>query len=395
MGAGTLSISAGSQQTPAKPRLCVVSTTPLVVHFFIRPHLLALAEHYDVTLVLNQNNDSYAAPLDLPVRIVSMGIMRNIAPWQDLISLWQLYFLFRREKFDQVWAVVPKAGLLAMLAGFAARIPSRVFIFQGEVWATRHGLARLALKAIDRLIAWCSTDVMAVSASEQDLLEREKIVSPGRLTVLGAGSICGVDLMRFAPNADARQRIRQDLNIPAQAVMALYLGRLKEEKGVVELISAFARTTTENPLYLVFVGPDEANITQRLHAMLPGIETRVRMLGYTAQPEHFMAAADFICLPSHREGFGMVVVEAAAAGIPAIGSRVTGVVDAMVENVTGLQFPVKDIDQISQAMVRMTDDADLRHSLGQAARTRVAQLFEQGAVVQRYVQFLLGVLKKP
>lgn len=395
MGAETLGGDMGTQGTPSKPRLCVVSTTPLVVHFFIRPHLVALAEHYDVTLVLNQNNDSYSAPLDLPVRMVSMGIMRNIAPWRDLISLWHLYHLFRQERFDQIWAVVPKAGLLSMVAGLAAGIRSRVFIFQGEVWATRRGFARMALKAIDRLIAWCSTDVLAVSLSEQDLLEREKIVPPGRLTVLGAGSICGVDLTRFAPNPAVRQRIREDLNIPADAVMALYLGRLKEEKGVIELVTAFARTNTQTPLYLVFVGPDEANITQRLQSMMPGIESRVRMLGYTAQPEHFMAAADFICLPSHREGFGMVVVEAAAAGAPAIGSKVTGVVDAIVENVTGLQFPVKDIGQISLAMARMTDDTELRRRLGQAAQARVAQLFEQGAVVQRYVTYLLGVLNKP
>ena len=375
----------------AKPRLCVVSTTPLVIHFFIRPHLEALARHYDVTLVLNQQIDTYAPLPDLPVRVVSMGIMRTITPWQDVKCIAGLYALFRRERFDQVWAVVPKAGLLAMVAGWLAAIPSRVFIFQGEAWATRSGVLRLILKTVDRVTAWCSTHLLAVSHTERDLLESERIVPPGRLQVLGAGSISGVDVKRFKPDSAVRDRLRQELGIPNDAVVALYVGRLKAEKGVVELAAAFARTRTTKPLYLVFVGPDEAGMTPRLQALCAHTQ-RLRMAGYTPQPEHYMAMADFICLPSHREGFGMVVIEAASCGVPAIGTRVSGVSDAIVDTVTGLQFEVGNVDQLGQALTRMTDDQPWRQGLAEAARKRVLDQFEQGAVIERYVRYLLAAL---
>ena len=383
MGGESLSTTLGS-----RPKLCVVSTTPLVIHFFIRPHLEALAQGNDVTLVLNLGNDTYAAPLQVPARIISMGIMRTITPWQDVKCIWQLYRLFRREKFDQIWAVVPKAGLLSMVAGWLARVPCRVFIFQGEIWATRRGVMRRILQGVDRLTAWCSTHLLAVSATERQVLEAENIVPPGRIQVLGAGSICGVDLNRFKADEAMRKHIRHQLNIPPQAVVALFLGRLKEEKGVLELVAAFARTRTANPLYLVFVGPDEAGITPRLQALTADHQDRVRMVGYTAQPEHYMAAADFICLPSHREGFGMVIIEAAGLGIPAIGTRVSGVSDALAEDETGLMFPVGDVAQLTTAMERLTDDADLRRKLGLAARARVARDFDQTTVVSRYVEYL-------
>ena len=185
--------------------------------------------------------------------------------------------------------------------------------------------------------------------------------------------------------------MRQELGIPNDAVVALYVGRLKVEKGVVELAAAFARTRTTKPLYLVFVGPDEAGMTPRLQALCAHTQ-RLRMAGYTPQPEHYMAMADFICLPSHREGFGMVVIEAASCGVPAIGTRVSGVSDAIVDTVTGLQFEVGNVDQLGQALTRMTDDQPWRQGLAEAARKRVLDQFEQGAVVERYVRYLLAAL---
>ena len=366
----------------------MVLTTSLVVHFFLRPHLLALTAQYDVTLVLNRDSDSYAPLTDLPVRIISVGIMRTITPVQDLRCIWQLYRLFRRERFDQIWATVPKAGLVGMAAARLARIPSRVFVFQGETWATRQGVMRWILQAVDRLTVSCSTHLLAVSHSERQLLEDERIVPCGQVQVLGAGSICGVDLQRFKPDADVRAAIRAGLNIPADGVVALYLGRLKAEKGVHELSAAFAQVQTAQPLYLLYVGPDEEDIAAQLAQDHP----RIRMVGYTNRPQDYMAAADFICLPSHREGFGMVIIEAAACGIPAIGSHVSGVSDAIAQDVTGLQFPVGNVEQLAAALTRMTDDRQLRQRMGDAARARVVQLFEQGTVVDRYIRYFVDAL---
>lgn len=373
-----------------RPRICVVSTTPLLVHFFLRPHLAALAEAGDVTLAVNLENDRFTPSLNLPVRIVPIGIKRELSPLADLAALWQLLGLFRRERFDLVWAVAPKAGLLTMLAGWLARLPVRVFLFQGEVWASRRGLWRKLLKAADRLTAASATHLLAVSASERDFLEKEGIVPRGRLGVLGAGSIAGVDLDRFRPDPAARKAARAELGIPEQATLLLFMGRLRVDKGVRELAEAFARMAAGRPeLWLLMVGPDEERVGPDLAALMGECSARARVLGFTSAPERYMAAADFICLPSHREGFGMVVIEAAATGIPAIGSRIYGVSDAIVDGGTGILFDVRDVGQLAGAIGRFADDAALRLSQGRAARERVIRDFDQALVVRHYVDFLL------
>jgi glycosyltransferase involved in cell wall biosynthesis len=125
-----------------------------------------------------------------------------------------------------------------------------------------------------------------------------------------------------------------------------------------------------------------------MDARLQGCASLVRRVGFTSEPERYIAAADFICLPSHREGFGMVVIEAAAMGIPAIGSRVSGVSDAIIDGVTGLQFEVGNVQQLAEALICLANDAVLRREMGDAARARVVEKFEQTLVVERYISFL-------
>src|SRR5262249_35995128 len=153
----------------------------------------------------------------------------------DARALALLHRLFQRERFRVVHTVAPKAGLLGMLAAYGARVPVRVHTFQGEVWASRRGPLRSLLRAADQVVEQCATDVLVVSRGEQQFLEREGVLRPRRSTVLGAGSIAGVDTTRFQPNAGLRREVRARLGIGADDFVVLYLGRLGREKGVLHL----------------------------------------------------------------------------------------------------------------------------------------------------------------
>lgn len=251
------------------------------------------------------------------MRELALPIERKIAPWRDLRALVALFRLFERERFDIVISVVPKAGLLGMLAAFLLRVPRRVHIFQGEVWASRRGPMRWLLKRLDGLTARLATHVLAVSESERSFLEQEGVAPVGKLQVLGAGSICGVETSRFQPDAVARARVRAELGIPESAVLCIFLGRLTEDKGVLELAHAFAQSATTHPaLWLLLVGPDEEDMQVRLRALVPPEQaSRMLIRPFANEPQQMLAAADFLCLPSYREGFGMAILEAAAAGI--------------------------------------------------------------------------------
>jgi glycosyltransferase involved in cell wall biosynthesis len=378
------------------PKICLLAATPLTVHFFLKPHLVEFSQHFDVTLACNPKNDAYLPPLDLPVHQMAVGMERKISPLRDLITLVELFWLFRRERFDLVVSVVPKAGLLGMLAAFLAGVPLRVHIFQGEVWASRRGPMRSLLKAMDRVIAKSATHVLAVSPSERQFLEEQGVVRPGQVSVLGSGSISGVDMLRFRPDPEARSRIRQAHAIPDDAIVCLFLGRLTADKGVFDLVQAFGLCAKSNHrLWLVLVGPDEEGVGPQLLSRLVGEAAgRVIVEGFTHTPERYIAAADFLCLPSYREGFGMVVIEAAAAGIPSIGSRIYGVSDAIVEDETGFLVPPGDVPKLAEALARLAGDKALRTRLALTGRARVENEFRQEKVVAGYVNYFRELLNR-
>lgn len=348
-------------------RLCYVAASEMTVKAFLREHIRAAAERYDVAVIAR-------APqaLDLPVRKIPLAIERRIAPLLDLKALWELIAVFRRERFDLVHSVTPKAGLLAALAGALARVPVRLHTFTGQVWATRGGASRALLKACDRLTARLATRVLADSASQLEFLVAEGVVDARRARVLGHGSVNGVDPARFRPDAAARERVRAQHGIPRDAVLFLYLGRLARDKGLADLARAFSGI---GDAWLLLVGPDEDGIAAQLREAAGASGERLRIVPYTDQPEEFMAAADVFVLPSYREGFGSVILEAAAAGVPAIGTRIYGVTDAIVDGTTGLLVPPRDPQALGARMRQLAQDRALRARLGRAARERALRDF--------------------
>jgi len=373
-------------------RVCFVVSSPLTARAFLSGHIAALSRRYAIDLVANATGQDEFGGLPQYARVVPVRISRRIAPLTDLAALWWLYALFRRERYAAVSSVTPKAGLLALLAAAASRIPLRIHIFTGQVWATRSGWQRRLLKAADRLMARLATHVLADSASQRDFMIAEGIASAEKIQVLGDGSICGADGERFRPDAGRRAEVRLAQGIPGEAVVFLFLGRQNRDKGVLDLADAFA-ALGNSAAWLLVVGPDEAGLRGDLESRLGAALARTRFVGYTDRPEDFMAAADVFCLPSYREGFGMVIIEAAAAGIPAIASRIYGVTDAVEEGVTGLLHRPGDAAEMTREMAALADDAARRQSMGSAARKRALRLFSREAVTEAWLRFygkLLG-----
>ncbi len=371
-----------------RARIAVVVAAPITITAFLQHQLRALGERHYLTVVVN------GAPPDLLDRLAIRGtlfpvaIERPIAPWRDLKALLRLYRLFRRERFDLVYSVTPKAGLLAQTAACLAWVPQRLHTFTGQVWATRRGPVRMLLKSMDRLLARCATRVLADSPSQRRFLIAEGVTRAERLEVLADGSISGVDVQRFHPDPDRRRAVREGLDIPETAVLGLFLGRLNADKGVAELAAAFAEAAGEVPaLHLLVVGPDEAGMQAGMQAKAAGQAGRLHFVGYTDAPENYMQAADFFVLPSYREGFGSVIIEAAACGLPAIGSRIYGLTDAIEEGVTGLLVPAREVAALAEAMLRLATDSELRRGMGEAACARARRDFSQERLTQAVLDY--------
>lgn len=369
--------------------VCLTLTSPFVLNAFLQRHLSRLRQSFTVAVCVNRSES--AIPLAAPdgVEVRDVEIRRKISPWHDAAALWKLWSFYRRRRFDAVVTVTPKAGLLGMLAARLAGTPVRVHWFTGQVWATRKGLVRAILKRMDRLTAACATDVLADSPSQRGFLVHEGVVADDKISVLGQGSISGVDTVRFRPDPDARQQIRTELQIPSDAPCLVYVGRMSKEKGVPDLLAAFGDLREEfTDLHLIMVGPDEEGVLP--HARIPGFH----LVGYTKRAEAYMAAADIICLPSYREGFGSILIEGAACGLPAVASRIYGVSDAVVENVTGLLHPAGDIAALAESLRRLVSDDDFRIRLGKNAYERAVASFEARHLENLFREFLGRLLEE-
>jgi glycosyltransferase involved in cell wall biosynthesis len=377
-----------------KHSLVFVATTPFAVNAFLRTHLLALAETQEVTLCVNTTAYPLVDDLARAVRVRHIDIARKIAPWQDLRALFQLLSCFQEIRPATVHSLTPKAGLLAMLAGWLARVPWRFHTFTGQVWATQTGIGRSLLKGIDRLIALFASQVFADSTSQCSFLEDERVVRRGAISVLGQGSVAGVDLARFRPNPVVRATLRAETSVADVTPVFLFVGRLVRDKGVFDLVEAFAALSAQYGHWeLWMVGPDEDGLQTALQAQGERFGGGIRWFGPTPMPERFMASADVFVLPSYREGFGSVIIEAAACGIPSIAYRIDGVIDAIVDGRTGLFVDRGDIQGLSDAMNRLGAESSTRKRLGEAAHLRASSEFSSASVSKAWLDFYLSLLR--
>lgn len=336
------------------------------------------------------------------VRTIAVPMRRHISPLHDLVSLWQLFWLFRREKPDMVHSITPKAGLLSMLAAKLAGVPIRLHTFTGLIWPTASGLKRKILVAMDKLLCACATHLNPEGQGVAHDLQTHITHKP--LTVLGHGNVRGIDFDHYSSTPDierAAQQCRADLGIPADAFVFLFVGRIVRDKGIVELIEAFKNLTesyaqkrdTSSPVSLLLVGDEEEHLdplppsTQQLINTHPD----VFRLPFQTDVRPFYATAQALVFPSYREGFPNVVLEAGAFALPSIVTDINGSREIITHGGNGLIIPPQNTEALTQAMQTLLHTPHLK-SMGEAAYHNVQQHFSNALVWQQlkdYYQHLL------
>lgn len=375
--------------TGKRVRLCYVVSSEMTVAAFLKHHIVAAtAAGYDVSVVANTRDHTFLTRLGLSVALYPIGIIRSIVPWRDALALLSLYRLFRKQGFDIVHSVSPKAGVLAMLSARMCGVPNRIHTFTGQVWVTRAGFERWLLRRADVMLARLTTRALVDSPSQRNFLIAQGVIRADKIELVGKGSICGVDSERFCPNTEARCAVRRKLGIPECALLLLYLGRFSREKGLLDLVKAFAILSREyEELHLLLVGPDEEDLGGKLAEICTGSKANFHLVGYTSQPELYMASADIFCLPSYREGFGTAIIEAAAVGIPSLASRIYGITDSVVDGKTGLLHTAGDVNDIVRMLKVLLLDTRKRLEMGVSARRRAVSEFSHLALSRELLLF--------
>jgi glycosyltransferase involved in cell wall biosynthesis len=376
-------------------RICRAATVPFFVAHHLKSQIKAMAAAgHEVVIVSSSGPQLMQLVKELGVQAHPILIRRMVSPISDLRSLIAMYRYFSRERFDIVHSTTPKAGLLCAMAAFLARVPIRLHTFTGQPWARLAWPLRWLVKNGDRVIVWLNTKCYADSRSQADFLVSQGVAAPGGIAVLGHGSLGGVDLVQFNPDRWRTRyaKIREELGIPPGAKIITYIGRVTRDKGIGELVAAFKRLMNSGiNACLLLVGPFEPERDPLPDEVEEQIrhETRIKAVGYSMEPERYMSVSDVFCLPSYREGFGNVVIEAAAMGVPTVGTRIVGLVDSVVDGKTGILVPPRDVDALAEALSRMLRDESLRMRMGKAAQERAISLYDANVANQ----FLLDEYK--
>ena len=373
-----------------KKKICFVVSAPITAKAFLIKHFEYLSKEFDITLVAN-----FETQADFEIPFVKntkhIAIHRSINPLKDFLALIQLYFFFKKESFQVVHSVTPKAGLLAMTAAWLSRIPVRIHIFTGQVWHTQSGLKKQFLKFLDRLLVWFTTHILVDGQSQRQFLIANKIITDKNSWVLGKGSISGVDVQKFNPSSEIRNLYRKQLNFQNNDVVFAFLGRMNTDKGILDLAKAFQKLHADfSNVKLLLIGFDEENMQEKIREMHT---ENIIYFGPTPKPHEVLQAADVFCLPSYREGFGTSVIEASLLELPIICSDTYGLAETIVENKTGLRHEVKNVSQLYNQMKLLVQNEVTRTFLGKNGRQYVLEHFSADEISLQWLTFYKEILK--
>ncbi|MCT7489227.1 glycosyltransferase [Aliarcobacter cryaerophilus] len=373
-------------------KICIVVSTPMTVKAFLLKHIEILSNEYEITIVSNSNLD---LSQEYKIKCLSkyIPINRKINFLEDIKSVILLYKFLKKENFNLVLSVSPKAGLISSISSFLARIENRIHFFTGQVWATKRGIFRFILKSVDKLIATLNTNNLIDSPSQKEFLIREKVIQDEKSTVLLKGSISGVDVNKFSFSEEIKLELKNKYKIKNSDIVFMFIGRLNADKGIFDLVLAFDKLLKEyENVKLFLIGPDEENIENQICEFLKF--KNVIRIDYVSNPQEILNIADILVLPSYREGFGTIVIEAASMGIPCIASDIYGLNDAIVNNKTGLLHKVKDVDDMIEKYEYLIENKNKIKEYGVNAKNRVYNNFKDEQLSNELKKYIDKFLKK-
>jgi glycosyltransferase involved in cell wall biosynthesis len=364
-------------------KLVRITTIPDSLNVLLRHQLRFMNGHLDVVAV-----SSPGAPLEElgkreGVRTKAITMTRSITPLRDLLSLWQLFLLMKKEKPDIVHTHTPKAGLLGMMAARAAGIPIRMHTVAGLPLLEKRGTKKILLEWMERLTAWCATAVYPNSHRLASKMEEKKYCPPAKLRLLGNGSSNGIDTDFFCPTPALEQQAalhRKEREWLPDHFVFVFAGRMVRDKGIEELVEAFSALHNRyHHTKLLLVGAFESALDP-LSAHTRSVIRRhkaISHVGFQPDVRPWLLMAQALVFPSYREGFPNVPLQAGCLHLPSIVTDINGCNEIIEDGKNGLIIPPKNAKALYDAMERLLTDHSLYKQLRSGSRSCIVERYDQ------------------
>ena len=359
-------------------KICFISTIPITLNAFVLKAAEYIHENtdWDISFICDYD-EKFEKSLPEYIHYIPVPMKRGISI-AGVKAMLEMKKIFKREKFDLIQYSTPNASLYASMAGRLAHVPVRLYCQWGMAFVGFQGLKRKIFQMEEKYVCHLSTHIEPDSNSNLRFAHEIGLYPKSKGSVIWNGSACGVNLTKFdvSNKEEYRKDIREQLDIPENAFVYGFVGRITRDKGVNELLEAYKKLNDDS--YLIMVGPSEVDktINQELYTWASKNE-KIKFTGYTTVVEQYLSAMDCYILPSYREGFGMGVVEAEAMGVPVIVTDIPGPTDAMIYNETGIVVQKADVESLYNAMISVREDKVRYFAMAEKAHDFAVNNFEQ------------------
>lgn len=370
-----------------KKKILHIITVSFVINHFFGNQFNYLRKRYGNEYYLgcspSQEFENLSSQLGyIPFKV---EITRKISPWKDIMAIFAIINFIRVNKINVIVGHTPKGGMVAMIAGFLAGVQNRIYFRHGIIYETSSGFKRFLLKNIDRISGYLANQVVCVSEEVKCISERDRLNAASKNIILGNGTCNGIDTMgKFNPDSyslDDCLKMRADMGIsPCDRVVG-YVGRIVKDKGINELIEAWKKIEKNHTnVKLLLLGPIESRdpIYESTKKIIESSDSIINT-GFVLNSAPYFRMMDIFILPTYREGFPTVTLEASSMELPVLTTQATGCSGSIVNNITGL-FIKNSPESIVLGIEKYLKDANLRKEHGKNGRKFVVDNFDQTIV---------------
>ena len=376
-------------------KLIRLTTADISLNLLLKGQLRFLNQYFEVVGVSSDTGLLKGVGEREGIRTIAVPMHREIALGADIVCLWKLYRLFRRERPDILHSNTPKGSLLAMIAGWLARVPVRIYLVTGLRYQGANGMLRWVLRTMERLTCRFATKVIPEGNGVKQALIADHITQKP-LEILHYGNINGLDTSYFSPNVALRAQQRERLGFSDDDFVFIFIGRIVKDKGMNELAWAMRQLVSNHPhARLLLVGPFESELDplEGDNEQFFREHSSVAYVGYQADVRPFLAAADALVFPSYREGFPNVVLQAGAMGLPSIVTDINGCNEVITDGVNGRIIQPRDREALLQMMSLFVEDAAHVSAMAEKARTVICERYDQQDVWQALLEMYVGLVE--
>lgn len=369
-------------------KICICTTIAPTMETFVLDTVKYLYEKsgYDVTLICNED-EAFKKSLPEYIHFIPVHMKRGI-DITGFKSVLDFIKIFKKEKFDLIQYATPNAACYASIAARFCKAPIRLYCQWGIRYVGLKGISRQIFKFIEKMVCSNSTNIRAVSSLNMAFAVSEGLYPETKALVVGNGGTIGVDMSKYDIHQKKtwRKAIRDTYDIQSNNFVFGFCGRISIDKGCAELLTAFKQIESEeNNVNLLIVGPVEGDCGIDMNLISWARRSKnVIMTGMvdSGHMHEYYAAMDILVHPTYREGFGMVIQEAGALGIPVITTNVPGASEVMEDGISSTHIEVKNVKMLAESMKDFAHHPDKVKRFGEAAYQRTRQMYDRSIMLE-------------